>query len=246
MLLHEKMRLQRKINRLTLKQLHFGNISDRMQKKVDKREKYYSKLEKQIERQANAYKNSMNMRISAQYGLGINGANMGLNGGTNGCLQQILSQWNGENKYSGSSYRNDVVQAILSGQYKTERVANDDKSYTNKYTINGNTSITEEEYNAAQAAIQSANGAVSQMQAQANYMKQCYEQNVSIWEEAAKEQLDAQREWEMDLLAEEQADMEAEKDSIDAQLQLAQERKKNIESMLQQSIQDSAPKFGLG
>ena len=77
-------------------------------------------------------------------------------------------------------------------------------------------------------------------------MKQCYEQNVSIWEEAAKEQLDAQREWEMDLLAEEQADMEAEKDSIDAQLQLAQERKKNIESMLQQSIQDSAPKFGLG
>ena len=50
----------------------------------------------------------------------------------------------------------------------------------------------------------------------------------------------------MDLLAEEQADLEAEKTSIEMQLKRVQEEKQNIEQALDASIKDSAPKFGVG
>ena len=76
MLLHEKMKLQRKYNRLTLKQLRNGNLLSRMENKIKKREKYYSKLEKQLETQANAMKNSMKMQISNMMGLGQNSVNL--------------------------------------------------------------------------------------------------------------------------------------------------------------------------
>ena len=64
MLLHEKMRLQRKQTKLTLKQLRNGNMLSRMESKIKRREKYYSKLEKQLETQANAMKNSMKITLS--------------------------------------------------------------------------------------------------------------------------------------------------------------------------------------
>jgi hypothetical protein len=50
----------------------------------------------------------------------------------------------------------------------------------------------------------------------------------------------------MDLLAEEQSDMEAEKTSIETQIQLAKDRKDAIQSALDSEIKDAAPKFGLG
>ena len=84
------MKLQRKENQLTLKQLRFSSQVDRMQKKVDKRQKYYDKLKKQLERQANCYKNSMNMRITNMFGLGMNSVNLYSPYGTNGAAQQVL------------------------------------------------------------------------------------------------------------------------------------------------------------
>ena len=76
MLLCQKMRLQRKQNQLTLKQMRYSSLVERGQKKVDKREKYYAKLEKQLERQANYYKNNANMFFSQMSGLGTNSVNL--------------------------------------------------------------------------------------------------------------------------------------------------------------------------
>ena len=77
-------------------------------------------------------------------------------------------------------------------------------------------------------------------------MKSNYENQVSIWLEAQQEELEARKEWEMDLLEEEQSDMEAEKTSVEAQFELARQRKEAIEQELGNSIKDAAPKFGLG
>ena len=220
-----------------------GNTIDRMQKKIDKREKYYSKLEKQIERQANAYKNSANMFFSNQLGLGCNGVNLGNYMGGSAAAMQILQEWDGTNQITGASYNKDLVNAILQGNYQRNAKTSDNEATT--FTVGDNSSVSEADFNAAQAAIQNANSAVSQRQTMAQQYKANYENNVSIWQEAQLEQLEAQRDWEMDLLAEEQADLEAEKTSIEAQLSLAEERKKAIEQQLGQSIQDAAPKFGL-
>ena len=245
MLLHEKMRLQRKINRLTLKQLHFGNISDRMQKKVDKREKYYSKLEKQIERQANAYVNTANNSIFSN-GMGNFNPNSVFATGSVGYspMSQQAIQKAAEQAGVDAQYVAMYMQNSMAFKSATDA---EGKTIKDKFAVDGLKETLDADQ--MQKVIQASQAARYMESSYNQYLyaaKNQYAQQVEEWKQAMMDQLDAQREWEMDLLAEEQADMEAEKDSIDAQLQLAQERKKNIESMLQQSIQDAAPKFGLG
>lgn len=245
MLLHEKMRLQRKINRLTLKQLHFGNITERMQKKVDKREKYYAKLEKQLERQANAYKNYATNNANSIFTMGVD-PNSIYSGqmGMNGAQQQALMMAS-KGLSEGAKQALDVLMqsSFAFNKSETEKDAAGNPMWVSEAA---GVKVSQADYQAAYNATRLVQQYQSQIAQQVQNFKTCYAEQVDNWFEAMKDQLDGQREWEMDLLAEEQADMEAEKESIDAQLQLAQERKKNIESMLQQSIQDAAPKFGLG
>ena len=244
MLLHEKMRLQRKINKLTLKQLHLGNVQDRMQKKIDRREKYYSKLEKQLERQANAYKNSANMYFSNMMGLGTNSVNLGNYMGSSAAALQMIDQWGGVNpldsSQSLSAEDQEKLKLYMCGAFQYDS--------TNQTYKAGKYTLTKDEYTNGQlqkwASI--ANSQVTQMQTYASQMKSNYENQVSIWLEAQQEELEAQKEWEMDLLEEEQSDMEADKTSVEAQLELAKQRKEAIEQELGNSIKDAAPKFGLG
>ena len=112
MLLHEKMRLQRKQNKLTLKQLRNGNMLSRMESKIKKREKYYSKLQKQIETQANLYKNQAKMVIDQKFGVGgwnpnslFAGSGVGLNQNAINYIQQ----------QAGSESMANLVQAYLNG-----------------------------------------------------------------------------------------------------------------------------------
>ena len=224
MLLHEKMRLQRKQNKLTLKQLRNGNQLSRMESKIKRREKYYSKLEKQLDTQANAMKNSMKMAISNQFGLASNSPY-----GSAGTYQ-IIQQMLGANGYTGPS--KEIVEAIYNGGYLKDG------------KVNG-VACTDEQYNQARTLINQAGSQMSMLQGQCQSAQAYYENQVSIWLDYQKEQLEAQQEWEMDLLAEEQADYEAEKESIAAELELVKQRKESIEQELGSSIKDAAPKFGL-
>ncbi len=266
LLLHQKMRLQRKQNQLTLKQLRFSSLVERMQKKVDKREKYYAKLEKQLERQANYYKNSANMFFSQQMGLGTNSVNLGNPYGSNGATMAILQNLTPEqmkeylNQYTGGQlnckdFDTATWNLIKSGGVTQATYDDANNKFKKGDLINTFTgekaklpsNVNAEAVNKAASLMQQmAQMQVSNMQTQMSQMKSNYENNVSIWLEAQQEQLEAQKEWEMDLLAEEQADMEAEKNSVEAQLELVKQEKQNIEQALGQAIQDSAPKFGLG
>ena len=267
LLLHQKMKLQRKENALTLKQLRFSSKVDRMQKKVDKRQKYYDKLKKQLERQANCYKNQMNAYFTQMAGLGTNSVNLFNPYGSNGATMNVLANMSAEQMKSiiGAGDKFEINQsleeAIKSGRVQ---LAQSDVKYKdndgNEQTIAKGTLFNpytmepiegyegQDAYAAAQAyqqLQQYASMQVSQIQQQMQAAKSNYENNVSIWLEASLEQLEAQEEEEMDMLAEEQADMEADKNSVEVQLQRVQEEKKNIEQALGQAIQDSAPKFGL-
>lgn len=267
LLLHQKMKLQRKENQLTLKQLRFSSQVDRMQKKVDKRQKYYDKLKKQLERQANCYKNQMNSYFTQMAGLGMNSVNLMNPYGSNGATQMVLHGWSkdqmnqmlGLDGTANGGYQIDskVAEAIQNGtlQYaqkafkfkgKTGEIDIPEGSLYNGYTgeIIGGTDA-QAAGQAYQQLQQMAQMQVAQRQQQVQMLKSNYEENVSIWLEASMENLEAQEEYEMDLLAEEQSDMEAEKNSIEVQLQRVQEEKKNVEQALGNAIQDSAPKFGL-
>ena len=260
LLLHQKMRLQRKQNQLTLKQLRFSSLVERMQKKVDKREKYYAKLEKQLERQANYYKNNANIFFSQMSGLGSNSVNLSNPYAPNGAVMSMLQNMTpaqvneylkqcsgGQLKESLSDaacniVKNGGIREIRGEDGKTKYVEAWTGNEVNKDSLGADPTVI---YQATNALQQMAQMQVSNMQTQMSQMKSNYENNVSIWLEAQQEQLDAQKEWEMDLLAEEQADLEAEKTSVEAQLEIVKQEKQNIEQALGQAIQDSAPKFGL-
>ena len=230
-----------------------GNVAERMQKKIDKREKYYSKLEKQIERQANAYKNQMTIAINQQFGTGTNNWNPAAS------LNSIFS--------GGGIGMTESTYAML------QNLPEDKRALVNYIMQNGNTFVKETagtgadaketgKYNASydptitgitDAVIKECSGYANQIKmaqqqqaTMANNWKTAYEQQINEWIDAQKESLDMQKEWEMDLLEEEQADMEAEKTSVEAQLELAKQRKEAIEQELGNSIKDAAPKFGLG
>ena len=246
MLLHEKMRLQRKQNKLTLKQLRNGNQLSRMESKIKRREKYYSKLEKQLETQANAMKNSASLYFNNMAGLGTNGVNLGNYNGSSAAALQILQGFGNVSPLDGkTAFNNTLAQALMCGAAQQLKEGKAGEAGA-KYTVQGvDGTFTQGDIDSARQMINIANSQVSQMQAQVGQYKANYENNVSIWLTAAKEELEAQQEWEMDLLAEQQADYEAEKESIAAELELVKQRKESIEQELGSSIKDAAPKFGL-
>ena len=226
-----------------------------MQKKVDKRQKYYDKLKKQIERQANCYKNSMNMQISNMFGLGTNSVNLGnafaSNGAAMGLLQNMTPDQISEilGKASNGACKLDLSNENILNLIKTGITKDKDGNILNPWTgekVDLPEGTDPNAINQAATILQQmANMQVTNMQTQAQQYKAAYENNVSIWTEAQLEQLEAQEEYEMDMLSEEQADMEAEKNFVEAKLKRVQQEKQNIEQALGQAIQDSAPKFGL-
>jgi len=217
-----------------------------MENKIKKREKYYSRLEKQLETQANAIKNSMKMRLSMEAGFGNNAAwGMGNWGAASGAALQILNSFGGKNPYTGKDFNAEayaLAQASMNGTLEVSQ-GTDGKTI---YKIDGKEqSYTKEQYEQAQQIINLANSGVSQKQAMVQQVQAQMENNISIWLDYQKEQLDAQQEWEMDLLAEEQNDYEMEKTCIESELEMIKERKQAIEQQLGEAIKDSAPKFGL-
>ena len=244
LLMYQKMKLQREENQLTLKSIRFDSIANRMKNKTEKRRKYYDKLKRQLERQATAYKNSANIFFSNAMGLGTNGVNLNNMYGTSMAAINALSQWGDKDPMGNPISKEDIqiAQAYMAGQYEIDK-----ETGAFKIKVGDTTKEIPKDGISKYQQIQNiANSQVTQMQSYASQMKNNYDNNVSIWLEAQQEQLEAQEEWEMDLLAEEEADITAEKDYVDIRLKSIQEQKKNIQSALDQAIQESAPKFGLG
>ena len=240
MLLHEKMRLQRKQNKLTLKQLRNGNMLSRMESKIKKREKYYSKLEKQIDSQGNMYKNMAKTMINNTYGgaSGWNPASLFMGGGV-GIGQTLLQSIeaccakNGADSNLVQLYLNNPMAFTKGDGTKTTDPKTGKEVTTYEFTVDGyDKPISQAEYKAIYEAAQSAKMMQSQMSQMASQWANEYENQVSIWVQAQKDQLEMQQEYEMDLLAEEQADYEAEKEGIAAELELDKQRKEAIEQEL--------------
>ena len=149
-----------------------------------------------------------------------------------------------------SEQEKQYLQAVMTGAYSAEYK---DGKATGNYVLNEayadtatlSKTMSQKDYDMYRQIATYANSQVSMMQGQCQAMQANYENQVSIWLDYQKEQLDAQQEWEMDLLAEEQQDYEMEKTCIESELELIKERKQAIEQQLGEAIKDSAPKFGL-
>ncbi|DAA97634.1 TPA: hypothetical protein CPT88_02835, partial [Candidatus Gastranaerophilales bacterium HUM_8] len=101
------------------------------------------------------------------------------------------------------------------GQYKDA----DGNPQEGKYGSNGQ--FTQDEVTAFKMAMQAAQQNQSQANMMCQQMSQNYQNNVSIWLEAAKEQLEAEQDAALAPLEMEQTDMELEKESVETQLAYA-------------------------
>ncbi len=71
LLLHEKMRLQRKVNKLTLRQLQLSGRKERITNNISKVQKMYASKQTQLEKSAQLWQSQMKNSIYNSMGLGL-------------------------------------------------------------------------------------------------------------------------------------------------------------------------------
>lgn len=240
LLLHEKMRLKRQVNKLTLKQLRYGNRLDRMTKNISRVQKMYSSKMTQLEKQAQMMQSQASVFFRNQMGLGME--------------NQAFNPWNMSGGGITSFVLNQMGDMLASGQIPKDKdnkfPAMDKVKFQEMlqdyYTSGLGQYKDADEVTAFKMAMQAAQQNQSQANMMCQQMSQNYQNNVSIWLEAAKEQLEAEQDAALAPLEMEQTDMELEKESVETQLAYAKERLQSIEQACNEETKNAAPKFGLG
>ena len=268
MLLHEKMRLQRKVNKLTYKQLRASNRKERITKNIERLQKYYSKKSDNLQKQAQLMQNQATVYFQNMMGVGSQNQMFNpfcyQNGsaGMTTAAAQIMEGW-ASSITEGKTYKykdqdgneqtgtlDSQRAAELWNAYKNGRITPEivDKTSTGYYLIDGdsNNKVNPQEWSALQSAMSTANSQVQQRQWTAQQMGTQYQTNVSIWLEAQQAQLEAEQDEVLLPLQSEETDMDLERESCEAQLADAKARLESIKQACSEGIKDSAPTFGLG
>ena len=263
LLLHEKMRLKRQVNKLTLKQAQYGSRLDRMTKNIARVQKMYSSKMTQLEKTAQMAQSQFKSGIMQQLGIGtqgLNPMNFGGLGGTSlfamNCYNQLANALNSPQEVDGKtpfeSFGGNglaAVQAFVMGGGATKNYkdgSNTELKDASKPWKVGNIELTDAQYQALNSGCYQVKMAESQQSYVASQMSSQYESSVSVWLEAAKARLEAEQDAALAPLEAEQTDMELDKESVETQLAYARERLQAIEQACSEGIKDSAPKFGLG
>lgn len=259
LLLHEKMRLQRKVNKLTLRQLQMSGRKERISKNISKVQKMYSNKMTMLEKSAQMWTSQFKNSILNQAGLGAQNQMFNPMGGY-GLTSFVVNQIGGllangvpvgakdaDGKPTNVKFSQDEYQKLMNEYCSGTLSAYKDKDgvvQKDKYGANGD--ITEEQYKAFMMSLQQAQSNQSQAQFMCQQMSSQYESNVSIWVEAQKAQLEEEQNAALLPLEAQETEIDLDNTAIETELQYARERLKNIEQACSQEIQSSAPKFGLG
>ena len=239
MLLHEKMRLQRKINKLTAKQLLASSRKERVAKQIERIQKMYSKKEKQIENAVKTGSSMFKANILQQFGLGTQGMGpMSYCGGTS-----IFSQQEMTNMANQIGVPVEAVQAVYMGQVEREKDA--EGNYTDNFTVAGQ-NLDKDQINKIQAGLQFIRQQESMRSYGAQMMQTQYDQNISIWEQAAQAQLEAEQDAVLAPLSEQENDWDMESQTCETLLADYRARLEGINQAISQEQKEHAPKFGLG
>lgn len=261
MLLHEKMRLQRKVNKLTLRELKMSSRKERITKNISRVQKMYSSKMTQLEKQASILQKQFTVGIQNSMGLGTQNQMFNPYGG--GGITSFVANQLGNFLSNGGqpiplgndktvSFSNQRIQEMMndyySGGFKPVYDKEGDTSVSNitgYQGLSGN-NYTKDEYACFQRALNAAQQQQSQAQMMCQQMSSNYESNISVWLEAQKAQLEAEQDMALAPLEAEETDMDLEKESCEAQLADAKARLESIKQACSEGIKDSAPSFGLG
>lgn len=263
MLLHEKMRLQRKVNKLTLRELKMSSRKERITKNISRVQKMYSSKMTRLEKQASILQKQFTVGIQNSMGLGTQNQMFNPYGG--GGITSFVANQLGNFLSNGGQPIKDakgneiadfnkdgriqqMMQDYYSGGFKPVYDKEGDTSASNikEYEGLSGNKYTKDEYACFQRALNAAQQQQSQAQMMCQQMSSNYEANISVWLEAQKAQLEAEQDMALAPLEAEETDMDLEKESCEAQLADAKARLESIKQACSEGIKDSAPSFGLG
>ena len=263
MLLHEKMRLQSKINKLTLRELKMSSGKERITKNISRVKKMYSSKMSRLEKQASILQKQFTVGIQNSMGLGTQNqmfnpyggggitsfvanqlGNMLSNGGQpiKDAKDNVIADFNKDGRIQ------QMMQDYYSGGFKPVYDKEGDTSASNikEYEGLSGNKYTKDEYACFQRALNAAQQQQSQAQMMCQQMSSNYEANISVWLEAQKAQLELEQDEALAPLEEKETEMDLEKESCEAQLADARARLESIKQACSEGIKDSAPTFGLG
>ncbi len=237
LLLHQKMSLKRKVNKLTLAQTTIGTRKDRITKRIETVQKSFARKQSKLEAQAKRM-TSMTNSIMNNYSMAA----------AQQC-QMMPIEYFMKNSHSDVYEQYQKYQNRFSEMSKKENYTEsaDYKTLQEEY----NKFIQSEEYKNAYSQAQNAQMQANQAMAMRKQMIQQYtstmttnfNDQVSIWLEAQTQALEDEEEMALAPLNEEDTLIDIEQESNEAQLSYAQSRLESIESALSNQTQE-APKFG--
>ena len=251
MLLHEKMRLLRKINILTYKQLRASSRKERVTKQIERIQKMYEKRHTRMQKQADILRNQFRTGLYNSMGLGTMGQmfNPMFGGMTSFVMNQAMSLFTNKGGVPINGADKNYLKGLNESDFNncmtlqnSGGIPRDDKgNYDWKKA-----GVTEDQWKAFQMCMSQAQNMQSQAQMYCQNMETQYQTNISIWLEQAEAQMEMEQDEALLPLQEEETEWDMESQSAEVQLADAKARLEGIKQALSEGIKDSAPTFGLG
>ena len=255
--MYQKMRLIREKNQVTYDLTKYSSKLDRVTKNIERVQKRYTSLFAQLEQQAKMMQSNATVMFQNMAGLGTNSVNLnnytGMNGFVCNIMGGMLSQGgfkykdsNGEEQSLAGMSQSDI-EAMMNeymtngGQFIRKKDPEDDTKYLqNEY----------ENWSPEQVAAFTYAQRAGQMQQQQAQMwvqnaNQQYGNNVSIWLNAAKAQLEAEQDAALEPLNYQETMWELEKTQADNKLKRINAQLESYDQLVSSESEKSAPTFGL-
>lgn len=270
--IYQKMRLIREKNQATLDLTKYTSKVNRVEKNIARVQKMYTSRMAQLDSQAKMMMSRAKTTFQQNLGLNMNMGSPYLNpyqaGGSNAYVNQQIQRYmnsgipytlndegkfdqitdqealkNGKDFYQiDPDYRDTLVELYMRGQLNSGKAIEDDDE---NLDFNG-TTIPKAQIAAFNMIANKANQDYYMANNMLTQSTSNYEQNVSIWLEAAKAQLEEEQDAALEPLNYQQTMWELEKELAEQRLTRIKEELESYKKLCDEEARDQAPKFGLG
>lgn len=242
--MYQKLRLIRERNQLTLEMTQGSSKLSRIEKNIERTQKYYTSLFKQVEDQAKRYQNMATTAINSMAGIGVGYNNpLDYTGMGNAFVSKFMNDILGEN---GTGYGKKGEEKHLDGTTFQEMAEylNANGSFKAK---EGEEAPFSDENIALFNAVKSA-GYQAQQQAQANasMLSSQVQNNISIWADAMRQHYENEQDAALEPLTYEQTMLELDKTLKENRLKRIEAELESYSQLVDKGAEEMAPKFGLG
>lgn len=236
----QKLRLIREKNQLTLELTRDTGKLDRIVKNIERTQKRYTSLFAQLDAKAKQMQSQASLAFQQMSGLGMNNFANSLNpysfSGMNGFIYSVMQK-----AFDSSS----APQGANFQEMYSEYMGNGGR-FVAKKDGSGYENFNEEQVKAFNYAMQQAQMQQQQAQYWVQNANQQYGNNVSIWLDVAKAQLEAEQDAALEPLSYQETMLELSKEQKEARLERINAQIETYDRLCSEEAKNSAPTFGLG